>query len=354
MTSNPSPTKSPMVALVDKFKKQSLKSKDKQKLKEQNILVGSTDTHWKQTTFVDEGGMAEIYNVYAPGEIDDTANYVVKRGRNITQEIRVYKKLFTKELTADKPYLPTYIDSGLVKSDAFLIIPKYNRPITADMAKGMTDNLFLKLVEDVLLGLQYLHNANYCHNDVKPSNVLFNTKTGRFVLIDFGVASRWEASGNLSYTTSKFSGTKIYAGLDMHVAQKGPSPRSDLDSLIFTMLTWAGLNFPWRPLKSLSFIYKGKMEFLENPDSLLKNCKSELKKSLLRQFIDINKTTPLSRCPDYVSLFNAIAAVTRNSLVSCCKTCDKLNEGKDKILTSSKKPKALIAVLMYMELWDVE
>ena len=46
----------------------------------------------------------------------------------------------------------------------------------------------LKILTDVLLGLEYLHNGGVIHNDIKPSNILLD-KNGNGVLTDYGISS---------------------------------------------------------------------------------------------------------------------------------------------------------------------
>lgn len=46
----------------------------------------------------------------------------------------------------------------------------------------------IKILTDVLLGLEYLHNAGVIHNDIKPSNILLD-EYGNGVLSDYGISS---------------------------------------------------------------------------------------------------------------------------------------------------------------------
>ena len=45
----------------------------------------------------------------------------------------------------------------------------------------------LKILKDVLLGLEYLHNGNVIHNDIKPSNILLD-KNSNGILADYGIS----------------------------------------------------------------------------------------------------------------------------------------------------------------------
>jgi serine/threonine protein kinase len=45
----------------------------------------------------------------------------------------------------------------------------------------------LRVLQDILFGLEYLHNSGFYHNDIKPGNILFDDQFGA-VLGDYGIA----------------------------------------------------------------------------------------------------------------------------------------------------------------------
>ena len=56
---------------------------------------------------------------------------------------------------------------------------------------GYWDNykLILKFTLKIMSGLMYLHKNKICHLDVKPENIMINTISNEFKLIDFGFSS---------------------------------------------------------------------------------------------------------------------------------------------------------------------
>jgi hypothetical protein len=48
----------------------------------------------------------------------------------------------------------------------------------------------LKIVDDLLAGIEAMHRVRIAHLDVKPANVVLRESTGRAVLVDFGLAGR--------------------------------------------------------------------------------------------------------------------------------------------------------------------
>lgn len=51
------------------------------------------------------------------------------------------------------------------------------------------EEVLAKIALQILCGLSYLHSNNQLHRDVKPANVLFNTK-GEVKLTDFGISKQ--------------------------------------------------------------------------------------------------------------------------------------------------------------------
>ncbi|KAH8377018.1 hypothetical protein KR093_002769, partial [Drosophila rubida] len=83
-------------------------------------------------------------------------------------------------------------------------------------------NLSLLEIKDylrnLLIALRHVHKFKVIHRDVKPSNILFNRRTGKFLLCDFGLAQRLADDGSL-IQASDLSGAAALMR-DMDAAQQ--------------------------------------------------------------------------------------------------------------------------------------
>ncbi|HEV8195267.1 MAG TPA: protein kinase [Gemmatimonadales bacterium] len=89
--------------------------------------------------------------------------------------------------------------------------------------------------------LQTAHEAGVVHRDIKPENLMIDGKTGRVLLMDFGIAKAMDSSVENSITgTGVVIGTPQYMSPEQAMGKSAPDPRSDQYSLAivgYQMLT---------------------------------------------------------------------------------------------------------------------
>lgn len=119
-------------------------------------------------------------------------------------------------------YVMEYIGNGSLKDKV-------------DREGRLSEDLALKYIRQVAEALDYVHDRNIVHLDVKPSNILLRN-TDMPVLIDFGISKRYDETG--SQTSSTPVGiSKGYAPLEQY--QQGGvenfQPATDIYSLGATL-----------------------------------------------------------------------------------------------------------------------
>lgn len=65
---------------------------------------------------------------------------------------------------------------------------------------ALSEQQALVYIRQIASALSYMHDQHICHLDVKPANILLN-EHGEAVLIDFGVAKRYEKNGDETTST---------------------------------------------------------------------------------------------------------------------------------------------------------
>ncbi len=80
---------------------------------------------------------------------------------------------------------------------------KQNAPLPKDEVAA--------IVSQIAAGVQAAHDANIVHRDLKPENVMYDPKTRRVKLLDFGIATDTQASSDERLTRAGFFvGTLMY------------------------------------------------------------------------------------------------------------------------------------------------
>lgn len=120
-----------------------------------------------------------------------TENEDDKNFRDFQNEVEKLKKVNEDP----NPNVVKIINSGLTESGSFPFIEMeyIEGPDLEDLLKAPHPAVFtiretIKLATHLSNALAHCHKAGVKHGDIKSNNVKFNTDTGNYVLLDFGLA----------------------------------------------------------------------------------------------------------------------------------------------------------------------
>ena len=164
--------------------------------------------------------------------------------------------------------------------------------------------------------LEYIHNRNIIHRDIKPDNFVIglNEKRKYIYILDFGLSKKYRNSKTLKHYTiiksKNLTGTARYASIH---ALNGltQSRRDDLEAVGYVLLYFLRGRLPWQgiPVRTKEERYKKIM------DKKLATSAEELCQGFPQQFTDfINYTRQLQyeQDPDYYYLKNLFLIVLNN------------------------------------------
>ncbi len=176
--------------------------------------------------------------------ITDYPTCVVKHflpSDKIALPIKTRRKLFTREVGAlmkldNYEYVPHLLNHFEENQEFYLVQQFINgHSLSAELHPGKrwSENKVIKLLQEVLNILIFVHAQGLIHRDVKPSNIMRRRRDNRLVLIDFGaVKPMWDElfrhQTNIDNTTVAI-GTPGYMPYEQH--QGKPVPNSDIYAL---------------------------------------------------------------------------------------------------------------------------
>lgn len=155
--------------------------------------------------------------------------------------------------------------------------------------------------------IEYIHNRNYIHRDIKPDNFVMGRgkKSNKLFIIDFGLAKKFvqKDGTHIPYKDNKsLTGTARYASLNTHLGIE-QGRRDDVEGIANVLLYLAKGSVPWQNMKA-----NGKKEKYEKImdkklaiplDKLCQNVPNEIK-----ELFSYSRDLEFEDKPDYNMLKN--------------------------------------------------
>ncbi|XP_064002117.1 serine/threonine-protein kinase VRK2 isoform X4 [Pogoniulus pusillus] len=260
------------------------------------ILKDTEGKSWRLGSQIGQGGFGLIYlaspQIHVP--VEDDAVHVIKveylENGPLFSELKFYQRVAKQEHIRKWMNLkkikclgiPVFWGSGLAeyerKSYRFMVMERLGEDlqrIFEDCGSRFKKETVLQLGARMLDTLEYIHENEYVHGDIKAANLLLGyTNPHEVYLADYGLSYRYCPNGNHKHYQENprkgHNGTIEFTSIDAH---KGvaPSRRSDLEILGYCMLKWLCGKLPWEQnLKDPVSVQTAKTKFKDElPDSLL-------------------------------------------------------------------------------------
>uniref|UniRef100_A0A6Q2ZB63 non-specific serine/threonine protein kinase n=1 Tax=Esox lucius TaxID=8010 RepID=A0A6Q2ZB63_ESOLU len=292
------------------------------------ILTDTGKKQWRLGQVIGQGGFGLIY--LASQDLDmpvvEDSNYVIKveyhENGPLFSELKFYQRATKPENSEWKRTnkldflgIPTYWGSGQSEhcgtSYRFMVMDRLGSDLqkVCDLNGGrLKKHTVLQLGRGLLDVLEYIHDNEYVHADIKAANLMLgHTDTDKVYLADYGLSYRYSPDGvHKEYKENPkkgHNGTIEYTSIDAH---KGvaPSRRGDLEVLGFCLLHWLCGSLPWtsvlrQPLKVL----ESKTRLMENlPGSVQQLSVGGASADELASFLLCVKTLGYKERPDYKKL----------------------------------------------------
>ncbi|KAM9655631.1 serine/threonine-protein kinase VRK2 isoform 3-T5 [Morphnus guianensis] len=279
------------------------------------ILKDTEGKVWRLGSQIGHGGFGLIYlaspQTHVP--VEDDAVHVIKveylENGPLFSELKFYQRAAKQEHIRKWMNLkkirclgiPVFWGSGLAeykgKSYRFMVMERLGEDlqrIFEDCGKRFKKETVLQLGARMLDTLEYIHENEYVHGDVKAANLLLGytnphevatvkhlgkkknhlCQDGKVYLADYGLSYRYCPNGNHKQYQENprkgHNGTIEFTSVDAH---KGvaPSRRGDLEILGYCMLQWLCGKLPWEQnLKDPVAVQTAKTKLMDElPDSVM-------------------------------------------------------------------------------------
>ncbi|KAM8786220.1 serine/threonine-protein kinase VRK2 [Rhynchonycteris naso] len=263
-------------------------------LPEGKVLDDMEGKQWVLGKMIGSGGFGLIYLAFPTDKPDKDARHVIKveyqENGPLFSELKFYQRAAKKECIKkwieqkqlDYLGIPLFYGSGLTEFQGrryrFMVMERLGIDLQkiSDQNGTFKKSTVLQLGIRMLDVLEYIHEKEYVHGDIKAANLLLGYKNpDRVYLADYGLAYRYCPNGNHKQYQENprkgHNGTMEFTSVDAH---KGValSRRSDLEILGYCLMQWLCGRLPWeRNLRDPVAVQTAKINLLDElPESVHK------------------------------------------------------------------------------------
>jgi len=265
-------------------------------ISEGELLTDSAKKTWRLGRSIGLGGFGEIY--LASDELNkpvrEDAQYVIKVERHSNGPLFVEKNFYIRTAQMDMINewvakrnmralgMPHYLGTGSHHYDGehyrFLVLPRFGldvEKVFIRQGRKFHVKTAFTLASYIIDVLEYIHNHDYIHGDIKGSNLLLGLDCQSPVyLLDYGLATRYlyRDGRHKEYRHDErraHDGTLEFTSRDAHIGAH--SRRGDLEILGYNLVQWLCGRLPWEGNTDVEEVKAAKIAAMNNITSFLNN-----------------------------------------------------------------------------------
>ena len=159
-------------------------------LKKGSVLL----TAFEEYTVKEQIGLGGNGTVFLVVSSDNEPFAIKAIDKNVTRKdkIRRFKNEVNFCQKYSHPNIINVVDYGAYKNSKldciFYVMPFYNSTLRKEIEKGVDSKKVVTIFNQLLAGMEFAHQKNVWHRDMKPENILYDTNNQLAVIADFGIA----------------------------------------------------------------------------------------------------------------------------------------------------------------------
>ncbi|MDF1666782.1 MAG: serine/threonine-protein kinase [Planctomycetota bacterium] len=211
----------------------SLRISDSMRIHMQLLNAGVGD--YRILELIGQGAMGNVYRAFSQDN-DFVAIKILRSARATqTDEITRFGREIEITMSLNHPNIARTIEYGIRDQSIYLVMELLeggDLEDRLDVGTTISENEIWSIIRQVAQGLDYAwnHPKQFVHRDLKPGNILFDSK-GQAKISDFGLAAGFSADATRLTMEGEIVGTPIYMSPEQVMGAEDVDIRSDLWSL---------------------------------------------------------------------------------------------------------------------------